>query len=76
MMDEKILEKNAILKAIDFLEYHEPKLYCGFQCVESDKEICKKCKKEYVQDHIKWENKKKYWEDKLNKIQGDIEYPV
>ena len=73
MIDEKILEKNAILKALDFLEYHEPKLYCDFknQCYKFDKEICKKCEKEYIQDHMKWENKKKYWEDKLNKLQGE-----
>jgi len=69
--DERELEKNAILKALDWVNNHKPNLYCGFQCMESNKIICNKCKEKYKKDLIKWENKKQYWENKLNVLEGD-----
>lgn len=68
MINEKELEKNAILEVLDTLEYIEPKLYCGYQCIEFDKEKCKKCKEKYIKNHTKWKNKKEYWENKLKNM--------
>jgi len=64
-IDEKELEKNAILKALDWVNHHKPNLYCGFQCIEFDKTVCNKCIEKYKKDLIKWENKKQYWGNKL-----------
>ena len=68
MIDEKELEKNAILKALNILELNKPKLFCGYQCIESDLDKCNKCKNDYESRCIKWEKSKKYWENKLKEL--------
>jgi hypothetical protein len=70
-IDEKDLEKNAILKALDWVNNHKPNLYCGSQCMEPNDSICERCKEKYKKDFIKWENKKQYWENKLKVLEGD-----
>ena len=69
-IDEKELEKNAILKALDWVNHHKPNLYCGSQCIEFDKTVCNKCIEKYKKDLIKWENKlkekgRKYYESRI-----------